>query len=623
MRLDSLRVFLDRWLKGKPVVGKAWQWSQQHPRWAAAVLAALLAVVVMVVASFSHGSSVQRDYYKVKRGDFLISVVEGGTLRALNEFSIRSDVETMTKIIGIVPEGTYVHKGELLVSLDASQIKDSLDSQEITVENSRFALVQAEQALVIQKSTVESNIKDYELKLEFARSDLEKYIEGDWPQAKNNAESAITLAAEDLVRAKDKLDWTKKLNEKSYATKADLQADSMAVEQKQVALAQYKEAQLLLLKYTYPKQRRQYEAYVDSWQKDVERLKQRSASQVAQAEADLVSRRRTLALQQERLDELKKQMSLCKIYAPSDGLVVYSSSTGGYSSILIEEGASIRYRQEIIKLPDITQMVIEIRVHESHITKIKPGQTSYVTIDSMPDMRLKGHVHKVAVLPDSSSRYYNPTLKVYVTEVLIDDTLPPELKPGVSGRAEVVITNLLNVLAVPIQAVASIKGEQVCFAGKGTTPRKVAVEVGLYNDKFIEIKSGLKEGDDLLLAPLLEPDEIDLSGSIVAANEYEADRKAGGKKRKPATKGTGTQEKPGATKPPTPLQTLQQPLKELRRAAQPIEAAHATVQLPARELLPAGAPAMTATNLSATPPGSSVPGTKVPATDNKKPVQTP
>ena len=113
--------------------------------------------------------------------------------------------------------------------------------------------------------------------------------------------------------------------------------------------------------------------------------------------------------------------------------------------------------------------------------------------------------------------------------------------------------------------------------GKGSSPRKAVVEVGLYNDKFIEIKTGLKEGDDLLMAPLLESDEIDLSGSIVGANEYEADRKAAGKKRK-GGKAIGPQEKPSPSKPPTPLQTLQQPLKELRRAAQPLEAAHATVQ---------------------------------------------
>ncbi|MBI5684386.1 MAG: efflux RND transporter periplasmic adaptor subunit [Verrucomicrobia bacterium] len=594
MRLDSLHAAVDQRLKGKPVVGKLWQWSQQHPRWAAAVVVVLLVVVAWLATSVTQGTATLRTYYTVKRGDFLISVVEGGTLRSLNEFSIRSEVETMTKIISIVPEGSSVRKGDLLVQLDSSQIKESMESQEITLEGSRFALVQAEQALAIQKSVVESNIKDAELKVEFAKSDLEKYMLGDWLQLKNDAESRITLADQDLERTRDRLNWTKVLNEKGYATKSELQADSLALKQKEVALAQAKEAQQLLIKYDYPKRRRLLEAYVESYEKELERLKQRSAGSIAQSEADLTARRRTLALQQERYDEMKKQMALCTIHAPSDGLVVYSSSgSGSYSSVLIEEGASIRYRQEIIKLPDINQMVIEIRVHESHITRIRPGQTSYVTIDSMPDSRLKGHVHKVAVLPDSSSRYYNPTLKVYVTEVLIDDPLPIELKPGVSGRAEIVITNLLNVVAVPIQAVTSVKGEQVCF-GKEAKP--MPVEVGLYNDKFIEIRTGLKEGDSVLLAPLLaESDEIDLSGSIVAAKDYEADRKSTPKKRKTGSKGVATQGKPVATKPPTPLETLQQPLNELRRAAQPLEPPLAALKQPAVRGAP-GAPTGRSTN---------------------------
>ena len=202
----------------------------------------------------------------------------------------------------------------------------------------------------------------------------------------------------------------------------------------------------------------------------------------------------------------------------------------------------------------------------------------------MPDLRLKGRVHKVAVLPDATSRYYNPTLKVYTTEVLIEDPLPAELKPGVSGRAEIVITNLVNVLAVPIQAVTSVKGEQVCFIGR--TREKRRVEVGLYSDKLIEIKSGLKEGDEMLMAPLLvESDEIDLSGSIVDSGEYEADRKAAGKKSKDARKraAKGANAKTLPAKPPTPLETLQQPLKELRRAAEPL-------RVPASGSKPTGPP---------------------------------
>ncbi len=592
MQLDSLRTASGRWLESKPLAGRVWQWIKQHPQLTLAVAVALVAGMTMLLGRSTRSNGVQQGYFTVKRGDFLISVVEGGTLRALRESSIRSEVENATKIISIVPEGTYVHKGDLLVELETNQIKDSLDSQEITLENSNFAFLQAQERLAIQKSLAESNIKEAEMRVEFAKSDMEKYLDGEWPQQQNKAQNVITLATGELERAKDRLNWTEVLAKKGYATKSELQVDSLTVKQKQISLAQATEDLRLLEKYDYPKKKRLMEANVESFEKELELLKQRSTASITESEADLASRKRMLALQQEKMDDLKKQLELTKIHAPAEGLVVYSAGSSGsyYSGVLIEEGATIRFRQEIIKLPDVTEMVIEVRVHESHITKIQRGQNAYVTIDSLPDLRLKGRVNKVAVLPDASSRYYNPTLKVYTTEVLIEDKLPEELKPGVSGRAEIVITNLQNVLAAPLQAVTSIKGEQVCFVGKGAEPHKKAVEVGLYNDKFIEIRSGLKEGDELLLAPLLaEADAIDLSGSIVDANEYEADRKAADKKAKKAGKGTG--KGGGSTAKQPAAQALQPPMAEFGRAGRPAEDASSAARRLATSPAGAGSPA--------------------------------
>jgi hypothetical protein len=159
------------------------------------------------------------------------------------------------------------------------------------------------------------------------------------------------------------------------------------------------------------------------------------------------------------------------------------------------------------------------------VQKIKPGLQAYVTIDSLPDQQFEGSIRKVAVLPDSSSRYFNPNLKVYTTEVLIEDEIP-DLKPGISGRAEVIITNLQNVLTVPIQAVTTLKGRQVCLVEKSGSARPVPVEVGMYSDRLIEIKSGLKEGDLVLLSALSSSDNIDMTGSIVDAEKAGTNRSA-------------------------------------------------------------------------------------------------
>src|SRR6185503_5536854 len=140
------------------------------------------------------------------------------------------------------------------------------------------------------------------------------------------------------------------------------------------------------------------------------------------------------------------------------------------------------------------------RVHESHVLQIRPGLEAYVTIDSIPDRRFRAKVTKVAVLPNSQDRWMNPNLKVYSTDVLIEDELP-DMKPGASARAEITVTNLVAALTVPLQAVTTVKGKQVCYVQNGESLVPVPVTVGNFNDQFIEIRSGLEEGAQVALTP--------------------------------------------------------------------------------------------------------------------------
>ena len=537
-----------------------WQTARRHPRTAAVAALALLFVAGWVFHRFSKTDATQYIYYPVKRNDFLVSIIEGGTLKAVREVTVRSELEGVARILSIVPEGTNVHKGDLLVELDSADLRERVSAQEVTFQNAQFAFVQAKENLAIQKSTVESNIKDAELKLEFARSDLSKYIEGDWPQTEKETKAKISIAEEELTRAKDRYNWTKQLQTKGYATKSELDADDLAVKRKEIELSQAQEQLRLYTKYDYPKRKRALEAAMDQSEKELERLKLRSAAMIAQVEASLKSQSATLELQEKRLNELKEQLKLTKIEAPQDGLVVYASSSNPGSGILIEEGASVRQKQDIIKLPDVTQMMLEIRVHESHVQKIKPGLQAYVTIDSLPDQQFRGSVRKVGVLPDSSSRWMNPNLKVYATEILIEDEIP-DIKPGISGRAEVIITNLHNVLTVPIQAVTTVKGRQVCLVEKGRSAKPVPVEVGMYSDRLMEIKSGLKEGDMVLLSALTSSDNIDMTGSIVDAEEAGTNRTSSRRTNAPAKKAKTKEPDKGKANGMSPVATNRLPVE--------------------------------------------------------------
>jgi HlyD family secretion protein len=180
----------------------------------------------------------------------------------------------------------------------------------------------------------------------------------------------------------------------------------------------------------------------------------------------------------------------------------------------------VRQRQELIRLPDVSRMLAEIKVHESRVRQVRAGMTAYVRIENIPGRLFKGTVRRVALLPDSQMSWLNPDLKVYPTDVLIEDELP-DLKPGVSARAEIIITNLTQVLSVPIQTVARLRGENVCFVKNGSRVTPVPVTTGWFNDGFVEITGGLKDGDLVLLAAVGDeeiesPEETNQVDSAVA-----------------------------------------------------------------------------------------------------------
>jgi HlyD family secretion protein len=480
-----------------------------------------LAIIAVLIGVFTHSKPPPQalSFYEAKSGDFLVSVVEGGTLEAVNEISIRSEVEGIARIIFIVPEGSYVKKDDLLVELDSASSEDAVNQQQINVEKAQFALVQSEQQLEIQKSVVESEIAAATLRVEFADSDLEKFNKGEAVQAQRNAQIEITNVLETLQIAQERLDWSEKLYKQGFETKGNLDKDRLTVSETRLKLEQTQKALWMVDTFDNPKRKRALESALQEAKENLERVKLQDERKLAQYKADVESQKKTLELNQAKLDRDKKQLLATKIYAPAEGLVVYGSAGGGHfsSESMIEEGAVVRNRQEIIKLPDVSEMKLQVKIHESHINQIRLGQPAFVVLDSMPDERFQGKVNRVAPLPDSQSRWGNPDLKVYATEIVVTDKLP-DIKPGVSARAEIIITNLTDVVSVPIQAITTRKGKQVVFLASAPE-QPVPVTVGLYNTKFIEVTSGLKAGDQVLLAPPFDTQEKDLGGAIIADGE--------------------------------------------------------------------------------------------------------
>lgn len=485
------------------------------------IILAIAGVVVLAIALALKPERAEAtgSFYTARKGDFLISVVEGGTLQAVNEVVIRNEVEGTARIIYIVPEGSYVKKGDLLVELDSASAQDQVNQQLINVEKAQFALIQAEEQLAIQQSVVDSEVRAAELKLQFANMDLEKWIRMEAEQERTKAANEITTIAEKLAIEKEKAEWSEKLEKQGFETKANRDRDMLTVKQTELSYTMSTNSFAMLQTFDLKKKQKTFESAVHEAEEELKRVKHQGTRKLAQYEADVKTQKITLELSKSKLARDQKNLAAAKIIAPQDGLVVYSVSENRFSSeSLIEEGATVRNRQTLIKLPDVSEMKLTVKIHESHINMVSPGQPAYIVLDSMPDQRFRGYVSKVGLLPDTTSRWGNPNLKVYATEILVTDKLP-DVKPGVSARAEVVITNLQNVISVPLQAVTTRQGKPVVYLADGNDSKPTDVQVGLYNTKFIEITSGLKEGDQILLSPPFDTQQRDLGGAILGEGE--------------------------------------------------------------------------------------------------------
>ena len=439
----------------------------------------------------------------VQRGPLRISVIERGNLRAADAVSIKNEIEGNSTILWIIAEGTVVKEGDLLVELDTSQQVDKRLAQEIGVRNADAAYVKAQKNYEIQKSQNDSDIKKAEQNLLFAEKDLEKFVaeQGEATNQLAKAQEQITLAEEQYSQAETKLNWSRQLYEKGFLTKTDLDADDLAVRRAGIQRESAKRELGLLKSYQLERDRIKLQGGLEEAHRELERVKLQAAAKIVDYEADMRTREAQLKLEQEKLDKLVAQISKAKIRAPKPGMVVYAQLEQNRmgQSQPIQEGTSVRERQEIITIPNAAGMVAQVSLHESVLKQVQVGQGCLVKVDALGQRELRGRVSFVAVLPDQNSWFSNPNTRLYRTEVQILDS-NPEMRPGMSCAIEVLVEDIPETLYVPVQAIFRSGGDQLCFVPKAGKTEERKVKTGRFNDKWVQVLEGLSEGETVLLA---------------------------------------------------------------------------------------------------------------------------
>ena len=325
--------------------------------------------------------------------------------------------------------------------------------------------------------------------------------DGEAKQKLRKFEDDLQAAQKELGQAKATLEGTRRLFDKQFVAKTELTRDQLIQDSAELKVQTAETASALFLKYDFSKTAEQSLSTYTESVRELDKARRVAISKLAQAQAKLKSAQGQYEVQTRQRKDLKEQLDKCTIRAQKSGLVVYGSSGENYyggNQDAIREGATVRERQAIITIPDMSRMSVNVKIHESYIKKIKKGQKARITADAFPDTVLAGEVTKLGVLPDSQNRWLNPDLKVYNTTITVSGTCD-WVKPGMSAKVEILVNKLDDVVYVPVQAVSPSDGKQICYVAGAFQPEPREVEVGDFNDEFIEIKHGLKEGERVLL----------------------------------------------------------------------------------------------------------------------------
>lgn len=229
------------------------------------------------------------------------------------------------------------------------------------------------------------------------------------------------------------------------------------------------------------------------------------------------------------LESQLKQLENYNIVSPIDGVVITKNAKAG-------DTINKQDNTVLMTVADMSKMVFTMAVDELDISKVKLGQQAKVQADALPGKSFDGRVTNIAAEGTAQNG-----VTTYNVEVTIDN--PGELKPGMNVNADIFVDKKENVLYLPMSAIQTIKGETYVFvkgnnstnttgnnersdsqkqkqaaagqnaqtarqpqaAAKGTGTlanlngiRKKVV-VGINNDEYIEIVSGLEEGEKVLL----------------------------------------------------------------------------------------------------------------------------
>ncbi len=429
----------------------------------------------------------------VRRGTLEPSVALVGSLTPERSDSYGAPVPGVElKILWLAQEGALVRAGDRLIEFDPAPFRKDLDTARARARELAGESDQARLARDAVRLKNTAGLHDKATSAQDSARDFDAIVNTTAPLTSQESLHEVGQRERALEEAETRLAGLEKFVAKGFISQEEYRAARTRRDQAAADLQLSRARHSALVHQTNPDLIRRKSEEAETGRLQLELEQQRSRVELGQTDAAAQVASVRLEEARRQMAEAEAKIAACTAVAKGPGLVVHSE-------VYEKDGSRRKLRvgdaawggTTVVTLPDLSRMLVEGRVPESEIHKLLPGQPVRIRLDAFPDRALTGTLRaigSVGAAEKNASRSFPVTVQLAQTD--------PRFRPGMAARCTVLCAKIAGALYLPIEAVRSDeRGTWVLAVPALGTPSRRPVVVGASTSQFIEIRTGLKEGD--------------------------------------------------------------------------------------------------------------------------------
>ena len=403
-------------------------------------------------------------------------------------------------IAKIAAHGAKVSKGDVLVQIDSAKLLEAIATAGVELASAKVQLDRVNEEIklaaageVLQKERVERDAKDSAERLKYY-TDVEMQLE------LREIELSRMWAEDSISDQKEELDQIEKMYKSEELTNATrdivLKRAQRSLDRSKIRYEMYLKRLDRMKSYDMPRQLEEMQLAARERAHGLESWTRTSPIQRADRETNLARSTSNVRQQEENLAKLKKDEAALTVTAPADGVVWYGQFEGG-SWQGVEEGIkNLRVGEKVQANQALLTVIpsalcVKTAVAEDRLTDLPPGTEAKITPVAFPEVALTGKSAAPVLVGSRKGDAFDTRFDFAESD--------KRIVPGLKAKILVRVATLKDVVTVPSGAVSEEDGKKLVkvYEGGKSVPREVTV--GRVNGDRTEIKTGIKEGDEVVI----------------------------------------------------------------------------------------------------------------------------